>query len=640
MLEFIRERAQGFLAWVIVIGLILSFALWGIGEYLSPDSEVYVATVNGEQITSQEFQSAYQQQRSRLQNMLGENFNPALFDSEQMKNDVLEQMIERRLLLQLVTEQGLRVSDQQVAAAVRAIPQLQNEGRFDAQRYRRLLAAQGISVEQFETGVRGDLVLTQLRRGVMDSALVAEAEVDTFLRLREQKRDLGFMLIPYDRFVDGIELSDAELQSYYQEHKDQFEQPEQVRIAYLELSVAGLAEHVSVSEEEVRAEYQQRLKEFTVPEQRRARHLLVQVASDAAADEVDAARQKAAALLARVQAGESFGDLAREYSDDPGSASKGGDLGYFGRGIMDKSFEEAVFGLQPGQLAPEPVRSAFGYHIIKLEDVRGGDTQPFAAVRERLAAELKRQQAEQIFFDQLEQLSNLSFENPDNLTVAAEALGLEVQTSPWFSRDKGSALAENPLVREAAFSEDVLAGGNNSEPLELAPDRVVVLRVSEHRPRTTPPLDEVREQVRARLSESKAAAAAKVLGETLLGKLRAGASPEAVAGEQDLVWEHPGLVGRNESGYDSEVLQAAFRASRPEGETPVWQGQALASGDYAVLAVFEVQDGNAAMTQGALRKSISAALLQERGRSEFNAYLDALKAGADIKRFPDNLQVR
>ncbi len=636
MLAFIRDRAHGWFAWFIVIILIVPFALWGINEYFSPEAEVNVAVVNDTKISSARFQQAYQQQRSRLQAMLGANFDPAIFDDKTMKNDVLEGLIGREVLLQAALDAKMRIGDMQVAQQIRTISAVQSEGQFDAELYNRLLRSQGMSVGGFEQSVRTDLLVEQIRSGVAETTFVPAALVDALIRVQNEQRDVGYVVVPAARFIEQAQFDDQQVQTYYEVNRERFRTTEQVSVDYLELSLDTLAAGVSVNEDDVRASYEQRAAEFGVPEERRARHILLQVGSDAPEEEVSAAKAKIEGLLTQVREGAAFEELAKAQSQDPGSAGDGGDLGFFGRGMMDRSFEDATFALQVGEVS-EPVRSTFGYHIIKLEEVRGGDLKPFEEVRAQVERDLKRTQAEAQFFEQVEQLANLAFEHPDNLTAAAAALDLEVKTSDFFTAEKGAGIAANARVRNAAYSDEVLLGGHNSELVELRPDHIVALRLQEHRPATVRPLDEVSSEIRSALRLEFAREQAEALGRELLAAIEEGADAAEVVKQHELSWERAGMIDRLAASVNREVVAAAFRAQRPTEAKPVYQGLALGNGDYAVAAVYAVQEGDPSLADAATRERVVKELSRDYADAEFVAYMNALKASAEIKRYPDNL---
>lgn len=636
MLEAIRKHAQGWFAWAIIIMISIPFALWGINQYFEGGGRINAASVNGHDISADEFQQAYQRQRDRMQAALGKNFDPSLINDEELKKNVLEGLVERSVMLQAAHDGGLRVSGARIGAEIRAIPSLQSNGQFDKELYGRLLRSQGLTISGFEQLVGDDLVIRQLTQGIAESGFVTQAEVDALLRIQVQRRDIGYVLVPVMSYLADAEVDDAAIEKYYKGNTDRFRTVEAASVEYLELSVDDIAKGVQVTEPALQDYYQERAASFTTPEERHARHILIEVASDAPPAEVEAARNKAEDLLARIHKGESFEDLAKQYSQDPGSAQSGGDLGFFGLGMMDKAFEQAAYALKVGEVS-EPVRSTFGFHLIKLEGVRGGEIKPYEAVRADLERDYKRQQADEQFFAQAETLSNMAFEQSDNLTAAATALHLTVQTSGLFSRDNGTGIASNPKVRDAAFGDEVLLGGKNSEAIELAPDHIVVLRIKEHRPAAVHPLEEVRAEIRQALRLDAARDKAMQNGEALLKRVQAGENADTVAAELKLKWARSGFVSRQESGVNAEVVDTAFRLARPEEGKPVFGGKALSSGDYAIVGLYAVKDGDPAGIDNNTVQSLKENLAREYGQGEFKGYVDALKAKADISRHLDKL---
>jgi len=637
MLEFIRDRAQGWFAWAIVILLVIPFAMWGVHEYIDPEVSVNVAEVDGKEIPVSEYQQTFQQQRARLQSMLGSNFNPALLDDPRMRSDVLEGIIDREILLSHAEHAGLRASDARVASEIRAIPAVQNDGQFDKELYERLLRSQGLSVKAFEHLVRNDVLLQQLRSGVADTAFVTQPEIDALIRLSEQRRDVGYLIVPVAKYLDSVSVDDAAVAQYYKDNQAQFHTPEQVSVDYIELSVNDLAgSEQPITEDDLRQRYEEHKSEFTVPEERRARHILIQVGSDAKQTDIDAARAKIQDILAKVRKGEDFAALARQYSQDPGSAASGGDLGFFGRGTMDKAFEDAAFALKPGEVS-EPVRSAFGFHIIKLDEIKGGQGKTFEEVRLQLERDLKRQRAEEQYFAKAEQLSTLTFENADNLQAASKALKLPVHSSEPFTRDQGTGVAANPKVRAAAFADDVLTAGHNSEPIELGADHVVVVRVKDHKPESVRPLDEVRSQIQNNLRVAAAKKKAEEAGQAMIAQIEKGADAASVAKNAQLNWERPGLIGRNAPAVNPDIVQQAFTLARPAADKPVFGGTSLASGDFAVLGIYDVKDGDPASVDAQTRNSLHDMLLRSRAEEQMQAYIKDLKAKAKIKRHLDKL---
>jgi peptidyl-prolyl cis-trans isomerase D len=328
--------------------------------------------------------------------------------------------------------------------------------------------------------------------------------------------------------------------------------------------------------------------------------------------------------------------LAKQFSQDPGSAKEGGDLGFFGRGVMDKAFEQAAFALKVGEVS-EPVRSTFGFHIIKLEAIRGGERKSFEQVRPELEHEVKLQQAEDQFYTQAETLSNLAFEHADNLTAAAQQLHLPVQTSGMFTRDNGAGIAADPKVRAAAFSDDVLSEGKNSEAIELTQDHVVVVHLKDHKPAALRPLDEVRADIRQALSVEAAKTKAKEIGEDMVRRIKGGEDAAAVAAQLKLKWERPGFVARQDSKVNSQIVDAVFHLEPSADTKPTFGGQALSSGDYAVYGLYAVKAGDPASADEKTLQSLKSSLVHELGQDSFKAYTDALKEQMKITRYPDKL---
>ncbi|MGE0080414.1 MAG: SurA N-terminal domain-containing protein [Thiohalomonadaceae bacterium] len=631
MLQYIRARAQGIIAWIIVGFIVITFALWGIQEYLGGGKEVPVAQVNDANISKERLQFAVSQQRQRLQEMLGPNFRPEMFAEAPMREAILQSLIEREVLVQTALEHGLWVSNAQLASVIRSIPAFQgDDGQFSTAAYERALRLQGYTTQGFEAELRRDLLVGQLQAAVNETAFATPTEVQQFLRLQNQKRDIGYMVFPAARYAGKIEVGEDEIKAHYDANQVLYTQPEKVKLAYVELSVQSLARDMQVSEQEVKDYYASHSEEFSAPEERRARHILFRVDAEADEKAVAEARAKAEAVLADIRAGKDFAALAREQSQDPGSAKQGGDLGYFGRGVMDPAFEQAVFALQKGGVS-EPVRSNFGFHVIKLEDVRGGEAKPLAQVQETIRTKLREEKARSRFYDQADQLANLAYEHPDELATVSKQLGLPLKHSDYISRQGGAGLFANPKVLDAAFSEDVLEAGNNSDPVEVSADHLVVLRVEDRRPATVQPLAEVRERIVSTLREEKTRAAAAQAAEQAMAELAEGkVEPAAYAKKNGLQWKRQ-EAGREENQIPAAVVQLAFRMPHPAEGAPAVQSTALPAGDHAVVMLFSVKDGE--VPAGA------KAPLVERGNAEalYQGVLATLRDQASIRIHRDQL---
>jgi len=632
MLQVIRERAQGLLVWIIVGLIVVSFALWGIGEYFREEPPIYVAKVNDEPITQMEYQRALEQERDRLQQML-RGADLSQFE-EQLKRQALERLIDRKLIVQAAREAGFTVSDRQLIAVLQGIDAFKDEeGRFSQQVYEQRIRQIGLSTSAFEEQLRTDLLAEQLVNGVTGTAFATSRDIETVFRLQDQRRDVGVAIFPLASVASEIQVSEEEIETYYQAHQDDFQEPERLKLAYLSLSVDGLMDRVSVSDEEIRRYYEEHKDLYSTPEERRVAHILISSSEEGE----EAAEAKAEKVYQELQQGGDFAALAKRYSDDPGSADQGGDLGYIEKGMLDPQFDEVAFSLPEGEVS-EPVRTEFGYHIIKVLEVKPAKVKPLSEVRDEIARELKREKAEKLYLDELERLANQTFEHPDSLEPAAEALGLEIRESDWVTRQGGQGPFADPKVLEAAFSEDVLERGYNSAPVELGKDRAVVLRLKERRPARVRPLEAVKAEIVQRLKREKAAASLAEKGTAFMERIRSGEDPAQAARALGGEWRRSQDLGRDGStDLPDEAVRAAFRLPRPAEGEPSMEGVRLRDGGYAVVAVFAVRDGDPSQMDEQTRARYAQALRQAFGGDEFNALLNALKAQAEIERYQDRL---
>ena len=463
MLQTIRDRAQGWIAWVIVILISIPFALWGIQSYLGVGGEVVVAKVNGVEITERDLQRRVQQARIQLRERLGAAYDAAQMDDRRLRQEVLDDMIRETLLVDVSDRLGFRVSDQELQAQILAEPAFQRDGRFDNVAYAQVLELQGLSPALFEAQLRQRMVGTQMVRGVVGSEVITTAEWEAFQRLSGQRRELAWLRIPAARFMDDAPMDEDAVQAYYAANTAAFQTPEQVRLEYLVLDVDALATGSTVSDEDVRRAYESEQARFGQPERRKVRHILLPVPADADAAKAQAVLEEIQAVRGRILGGEPFDEVAKAVSQDPGSATQGGDLGEIEQGIMDPAFDQAAFSLAAAELS-EPVRSRFGYHLIEVQEIIPARVKPFDEVQESLRAELARQKAESLFYDLGERLANVVYETPDSLQPAAEELGLTVQQSDWIGRTGGEGLLAHPRVTAAAFSEEVLAAAAQQRP--------------------------------------------------------------------------------------------------------------------------------------------------------------------------------
>jgi len=631
MLQTIRERAQGWIAWAIVILISVPFALWGIQSYLGVGSEPVAASVNGVEITQRELDLRVQDTRIRLREQLGASYRPEMIEDKALRARVLEGMIRDALLLQVSEDWGLRASDQEIRAAILSDPAFQHEGRFDTAAYERALELQGMRPAQYEESLRWRLVGSQLPRAIVASELVTDGQVGEAVRLRRQEREVSFIRLPKSAFVSEDQIPDPDIQSYYEENRSLFQTPERVKLSYLVLDVETLGAAEAPGEEELRQVYEADIERFRTPERRQLRHILISVAGDADAAAEEASKARAVEIRARIDSGEDFAELAKELSEDPGSAGQGGDLGLIEQGLMDPAFDQAAFALESGALS-EPVRSQFGYHLIQVSRVEAAEVKAFEAVKDQLAAEAAKRGAEGLFFDWAERLANLSYENPDSLEPAAEALGLELKNSDWIDRQGGDGILANPKVIAAAFGDDVLRDGVNSELIEPEPDRMqaVVLRVLEHEEAAAQPLDEVRDQILQTLRDRRAAEAAAAAAAETVKQLESGAERGTVAG--DFETKDAGLIARDATEVPAGVRELAFTLARPPEGGASFGSRSLEDGDAVVVLVSAVADGSIADLDQAALDQERERLRQGIGRSYYDQLVADLERRAKIER--------
>ncbi|NNM00500.1 MAG: hypothetical protein HKO62_07105 [Gammaproteobacteria bacterium] len=638
MLQVIRERAKGLVAMVIIGFICLTFALWGIQEYLNAGQNPAVAEINGEEVTQVEFQREYYDIRQQAQSLLGASFNPADWETTAARQQVLNAVIEKRVLRQLTERARVRVGDEQLARGIQEIPQFSDPetGRFSNELYQQFLRNQALSPGMFERRMREDMTLQQLRQGIAASEFVPTADATRVEVLASQERDVGYAVIPGDKHAADIEITDADIEAYYQGSPADYEAPESVRLAYLELSVEKLAEEVELDDGAVESYFRTNIASYSREEQRSANHILVQVAEDADAATADAAREKVLLLKSMAQGGASFADVAMENSDDIGSRADGGATGFFGRGVMEPAFEEAVFALEePGEIS-EPVRTRFGWHVIKLDEIRPGGEPTLAEARGEVEEDLRRERAEAMYYDLAEQLTNLAYEFPDTLDVAAQETGLSVQATDFLTREQ-IASRFGSRVAAVVFLDEVVNEGLNSEPIEVDGSSIISVRVEEYKPKALRPLDDVRNDIAATLKLEATRTATREIGEAMLARLRAGEPAAEVVAEQGLKWSVAPRVSRESDELPRAVTREAFRIGNPGDGSAAYAGVPMGSGDFAVIEVSAVYLPDAGEVEKGEVAQARARIETDRSQAAWRRFVDGLRERADVKAFSDNI---
>lgn len=646
MLQAIRDRASGVIAWIIVILLIIPFALWGIHSYFGNGGEVVVAKVNGTDISKQAYSDAVR----RVMDRMGSSLDDA--GQARMRKAVLENMIAEEAQTQAAHDLGMRVSDGFLGALIRSAPDFQRNGKFDEALYARMLQSQGMTPQEFLQDLRRRALVGQLQSSVVATEFVTKQELDEFIRLRDRKLKLSYAVLTVADFLSKVSVTDKQVSDYYDQHHDEFVAPERVKLAYLEVSLKQLKDSIKISDEQLRKQYEQHKASYSVPAQRSAAHILIAVPRDADAAKVEAAKKKAEAIYKQLQDGASFAELAKKDSDDAGSAAEGGNLGVVRQGTFDAQFVKALYGINKVGDITAPVRTPFGFHIIKLTALTPGHQKSFEEARADIEDEMRNQQAENEYYDRSQRLSDQATDNPLSLEPAAKELGLKIQETDWIPRtgtDKG--IGAFPDVVKAAFSDDVLAGGKlsdalNSTLIELRKrgDRqsvppALVLRVKAYQPAELQSLDAVKATIEAKLRHQAAEKQVRQAADALLKQARAGASLSDLVAARKLKLVDAGEVSRNDSAHEPAIVSAAFGLPKPATAKIEFGTAELPDGDYALMAVSDVKDGDPAKTPDAQRKMYRQLLARAMGGQAYESLAGAVRKAAEVKIIDKNLGI-
>lgn len=620
MFDIVRNNKK--VIQIVLAIIILPFAFFGIDSFFRDGTTTRdVAKVGDSRISLQEYQQALREQQDKLRPALGGQ-NPAMLESPQLKRAVLDNLVQRRLLMTYAQKSHMSVTDDQLVRLIISVPSLQENGQFSPERYDALIASRNMSKAQFEYNLRQDLLAQQALMAVGDASVSAATGAGHWLAAQMESREISEAILRPEQFQGKVQVGQEAIKAYYDANQDKFRLPEMLRAEYLVLSRDRLLEQTTVSEEEIKSWYQARSDRYKQAEERSASHVLIRLDKGASADEVKAAEAKAADIVAQAKKSPGdFAKLAKQHSQDPGSAEKGGDLGWFGRGMMVKPFEDAVFALKEGQIS-EVVRSDFGLHVIKLVGIRAERSRPLDEARGEIVAELKAQHAAKKYAETAESFSNTVYEQPDSLAPAAEKYHLALQQSDWLAKEGGprGPLA-NPKLLGALFSEDAIKNKRNTEAVEVAPNVLVSARVLEHKPASLQPLETVAPTIEKLLVHQEAVKLAAQAGEARLAQLAKGE-------KTDLAWAAPRTVMRSHApNLSPEAIRAVFRADA--AKLPAYVGAAGTGGAYALYRISQVKPfvagGGEQPQAAALRAQYSRLVAEE----EMFAWVNSLK-----QRFP------
>jgi len=618
MFEFVQKNKR-LIQIALVLLIVPPFAFFGLESYTrSMRGKDDVATVDGAGISQSEFVEELRRQQERLRAAFGTGFDPAALDTPETRGALLESLVSQRLLANAAAGAHLLVSDEQLRETIVAIPAFQSDGQFSKANYEVLLRAQSMTPQMFEARLRYDMTLALLRRSISETGIVSRNLTQRLAALQEQRREVQESLVAAQPFLAQVKLTEAQVRAYYDTNPAEFRIPERVRAEYVVLSADALGRQDAVSEAEIKAAYDARAAQYRMEEQRRASHILVKTKEEA--DKIVAELRKAPGR---------FAELAKKHSQDAGSSQQGGDLGFFGRGMMVPAFEEAAFKQKEGEIG-DPVQSSEGWHIIRVTAVQAAKSRPLQEVRGELAAELAKQKGTRRFAEAAETFSNMVYEQADSLKPAAERFKLQVQTSGWIARTPSpeAGVLGNAKLLGALFATDSLQTRRNTDAVEVAPNVLVAARVLEHQPASQKKFEDVRAEIEQHLRRTEAAKMAQKEGETRLAALRKG-------GDAGLQWGAAKAVSRRSpQGVPSGALRQVLAAD--PAKLPAYVGADRGEDGYMLYKVVRALEADPKTEQQKAADQARAA--QQAAAEQLDAYVASLRARADIEVNKANLE--
>ncbi|HEY8606551.1 MAG TPA: SurA N-terminal domain-containing protein [Noviherbaspirillum sp.] len=626
MFDFIRTH-QRLMQFLLLLFIFPSFAFFGLEGYTRfREGDNAIAKVAGKPITQQEFDTAQREQMERFRQMFGPQFDPKMLDTPEARQNILEGLIVQRVIAAEAAERRLAVSDQALQQTILSTPGLTGpDGKFDVERYKGLLAAQGTTPTMYEARLRQELALQQVSSAVQATAFAPNTVAGRLSDLNDQEREVQEQVFKAADFVSQVKVTDDMLKAYYEKNAALFEVPEQVKAEYVVLDSAAVAAQVSVTDADIKSYYEQNAQRYTEEEQRRASHILIKAEQGASASEKAAAREKAEKLLAQLRSNPGdFAKLAKENSQDPGSAERGGDLDFFGKGMMVKSFEETAFQLKQGEIS-NIVESEFGFHIIQLTGIKPAQGKSLEQVKDEIAAEIKKQLAAKKYAEMAEQFSNLVYEQADSLKPAAEKLNLKIQTADGLARTPNPAAGQNqpynhPKFLTALYSDEAIRNKRNTEAVEVAPNTLIAGRVVEHKPVTRRPFEEVQATVRERVVQAEALALARKAGEERLERLKGGADAAGFSATK--------TVSRVKTpAIEATALPVVMKADA--SKLPAYVGVELGNTGYGIYRITKV--AQPAQPDAARRQNEQQQIANAIAQQEMAAYLEGLKKKAKVE---------
>lgn len=627
MLQLLRGKKSSLFVKIILGVIVIGFSFFGIESYFVANTNTSVAKVGGAEISQQEFQDQFNRYVQRMVQMMGPAANAAMFQNPDVKRRLLDQMIDEKVVLAASDKLGMTVPAKRIQDEILKVPAFQNDGKFDAEQYRQVLSVNGMSPLGFEERLRQDIAARELPAQVAATAAATDAEVDAYIRLRDQRRDFRYVKLEKPAAADNADVSADEIDAYYKAHQADFMVPERVAVEYVELDAAKLEVDQKPDDSVLKERYEKNQARYVSAEQRLASHILVKVGGKGGPDDQKAALAKAEAIEKQLKDGKDFATLAKQESADLGSKNQGGDLGWLDKGTTEEAFESALFALDKGAVST-PVLGSEGYHIIELRDVRPGKTRSFEEVKPELEKEYAATERERVYSDKAGRLTDLTYQNPSTLEPAAKELGLTVQKTALFPRTGGEGVAANPAVVKAAFDDSVLVQNNNSDAIDLGPSHVVVVRLAEHKPATPKPLDEVRDAVKTRILAERVHKQAKDHADALFADLGKGKTLDDVAAGAKV--EDQKGIGREAANLDTRLVAGVFQMARPAEGKPSIKLVDLGGDSYALVQLTNVADGSTGGLDAKTREAARNTLEQGIGAETSNDFIAALRKATKI----------
>ncbi|ORU91383.1 MAG: peptidylprolyl isomerase [Cycloclasticus sp. symbiont of Poecilosclerida sp. N] len=628
MLDRLRRHVKGWLGIVILIMISIPFALFGLQNYSGGGLETPVAEVGDYKIYQTDVTRAYQQRVGQLKEQYADKYSDDMFSEKELRLESLNRLVQERLVLQTVNDDGYVASEKAIIDVISTIDVFQKDGRFDKETYMQILQARGMVTNDFVQQVKVGLERDQFVNSIVETTLVDGSEIEDFYRLNNQTRDIRYISLQVASIIDDMQVTEDEIKENFADNQHLYKTPEIASIEYVELNLESLMEDLSATESELLAFYESEKQVFTEAGHRRASHILFEAEDGTPEAEAEKKRAKAEEVLTKINNGGDFAQLAKEFSDDLGSATTGGDLGIITDGMMDSVFEETLASLENGGVSGV-IQTSHGFHIIKLTNLEEDTVQPYDIVKNKVAELYKRNIAAEKFYQLSERFAELGFENPDSLDPIVDELGLLIKKQADISEKITEGIAASDKVRHAVFSEDVLAG-NNSEVVEVGTEHLVILRVTGHKLEEVMLLDDVRDAVELSVKSNKAQSLLNDKIIAMLATVKSGESITTLAKSPDVTLTDIGSVKRNDRSVPEVLLRDAFSMTHPVDNKPSYKQSVLSNGDAVIIELSKITDGDKADITDASRESFKKFLTRLTGEVTLAASLANLSVEANV----------